>query len=199
MTLRLGIDTGGTFTDAVLVDDSKAIVAAEKSLTTRFDLTIGIGDVIEKLPRAKLKQVKMVSLSTTLTTNSVVEGLGAPVCVLLPGYNQAQVKQSGLLEILPAQLVVLLDGGFDAVGKESQPLNLDVARKAISKLQDQVSAFAISSMFGTRNSSHENALKALVTELTGLPVICGYELASSLGAPRRALTAALWTSSKPPR
>jgi N-methylhydantoinase A/oxoprolinase/acetone carboxylase beta subunit len=198
MTLRLGIDTGGTFTDAVLVDDSKAIVAAEKSLTTRFDLTMGIGDVIEKLPRAKLKQVKMVSLSTTLTTNSVVEGLGAPVCVLLPGYNQAQVKQSGLLEILPAQLVVLLEGGFDAVGKESQPLNLEVARKAISKLQDQVSAFAISSMFGTRNSSHENALKVLVTELTGLPVICGYELASSLGAPRRALTAALNARMVPP-
>ncbi|MCZ6578333.1 MAG: hydantoinase/oxoprolinase family protein, partial [Gammaproteobacteria bacterium] len=198
MTLRLGIDTGGTFTDAVLVDDNKHIVAAEKSLTTRFDLTIGIGDVIEKLPRAKLEQVKMVSLSTTLTTNSVVEGLGAPVCVLLSGYNQAQVKQSGLLEILPAQLVVLLEGGFDAVGEETQPLNLDVARKAIRKLQDQVSAFAISSMFGTRNSSHENALKSLVTELTGLPVICGYELASSLGAPRRALTAALNARMVPP-
>ena len=151
MTLRLGIDTGGTFTDAVLVDDQKHIVAAEKSLTTRFDLTIGIGDVIDKLSKAMLEQVSMVSLSTTLTTNSVVEDLGAPVCVLLPGYNQAQVKQSGLLEILPAQLVVILEGGFDAVGQEIQALNLEHARKAISKLQDQVSAFAISSMFGTRN------------------------------------------------
>jgi N-methylhydantoinase A/oxoprolinase/acetone carboxylase beta subunit len=45
MSLRLGIDTGGTFTDAVLVDDNKAIVAAEKSLTTRFDLVVGIGKV----------------------------------------------------------------------------------------------------------------------------------------------------------
>ena len=198
MALRLGIDTGGTFTDAVLVDDNRQIVAAEKSLTTRFDLTIGIGDVVSKLPSAMLKQVSMVSLSTTLTTNSVVEDLGAPVAVLLPGYNQAQVKQSGLLEILPAQLIVILEGGFDAVGKQHQALDLGTAREAISRLQEQVSAFAISSMFGTRNPSHENQLKALVTELTSMPVICGYELASSLGAPRRALTAALNARMVPP-
>ncbi len=198
MPLRLGIDTGGTFTDAVLVDDDKKIIAAEKSLTTRFDLSAGIGDVVGKLPEHLLATVNMVSLSTTLTTNSVVEDLGAPVCVLLPGYNDAQVKQSGLLDILPSQLVVLLEGGFDAVGKEVQVLDEDAAREAIIRLQDQCSAFAISSMFGTRNTSHENTLKALVTELTGMPVICGYELASSLGAPRRALTAALNARMVPP-
>ncbi|MFT5658112.1 MAG: N-methylhydantoinase A/oxoprolinase/acetone carboxylase beta subunit [Gammaproteobacteria bacterium] len=198
MSLRLGIDTGGTFTDAVLVDDSKTIIAAEKSLTTRFDLVVGIGDVIASLPAGLLQQVSMVSLSTTLTTNSVVEDLGAPVCVLLPGYNEAQIKQSGLLDILPAQFVVMLKGGYDAVGVEHEPLDEDTARRAILKLQDQVSAFAISSMFGTRNSSHEIRLKALVTELTGMPVICGNELASSLGAPRRALTAALNARMVPP-
>jgi len=191
MSLRLGIDTGGTFTDAVLVDDQRNIINAEKSLTTRFDLSLGIGDVIAKLPQASLADISMVSLSTTLTTNSVVEDLGAPVCVLLPGYTQEQVKQSGLLDILPAQMVVILGGGYDAVGRESKPLDEESARAAIVKLQDEVSAFAISSMFGTRNSSHENRLKKMVTELTDMPVICGHELASSLGAPRRALTAAL--------
>ncbi len=198
MSLRLGIDTGGTFTDAVLVDDNKQIVNAEKSLTTRFDLSLGIGDVIDKLPAAALARVSMVSLSTTLTTNSVVEDLGAPVCVLLPGYSAEQVRQSGLLEILPAQLVVTLQGGFDAVGREHKPLDEGCAREAIEKLKGQVSAFAISSMFGTRNSSHENRLKQLVTELSHLPVICGHELASSLGAPRRALTAALNARMVPP-
>jgi N-methylhydantoinase A/oxoprolinase/acetone carboxylase beta subunit len=191
MSLRLGIDTGGTFTDAVLVDDQRNIINAEKSLTTRFDLSLGIGDVIAKLPETALVDISMVSLSTTLTTNSVVEDLGAPVCVLLPGYTQEQVKQSGLLDILPAQMVVILEGGYDAVGRQSKPLDEAVARAAIEKLQGEVSAFAISSMFGTRNSSHENRLKQIVTELTDMPVICGHELASSLGAPRRALTAAL--------
>ena len=191
MALRLGIDTGGTFTDAVLVDDNRQIVNAEKSLTTRFDLSLGIGDVIGKLPQEALGDISMVSLSTTLTTNSVVEDLGAPVCVLLPGYTQEQVRQSGLLDILPAQMVVILAGGYDAVGRERQPLDEAGARAAIERLRDEVSAFAISSMFGTRNSSHENRLKQLVTEIAGMPVICGHELASSLGAPRRALTAAL--------
>lgn len=198
MALRLGIDTGGTFTDAVLVDDDKQIIAAEKSLTTRFDLSVGIGDVVGKLPADLLSDISMVSLSTTLTTNSVVEDQGAPVGVLLPGYTEAQVKKSGLLEILPPQLVIILDGGFDAVGKEHQALDEVAAKEAILKLQDQVSAFSISSMFGTRNTSHENRLKTMVTELTGMPVICGYELASSLGAPRRALTAALNARMVPP-
>jgi N-methylhydantoinase A/oxoprolinase/acetone carboxylase beta subunit len=191
MALRLGIDTGGTFTDAVLVDDNKQIVSAEKSLTTRFDLSLGIGDVIGKLPQAELGNISMVSLSTTLTTNSVVEDLGAPVCVLLPGYTDEQVRQSGLLDILPAQMVVTLAGGYDAVGRERQALDEQGAREAIERLRDEVSAFAISSIFGTRNSSHESRLKQMVTEITGMPVICGHELASSLGAPRRALTAAL--------
>ncbi|HEY5739409.1 MAG TPA: hydantoinase/oxoprolinase family protein [Gammaproteobacteria bacterium] len=198
MALRLGIDTGGTFTDAVLVDDDKRIVNAEKCLTTRFDLSIGIGDVVARLPAASLAEVIMVSLSTTLTTNSVVEDLGAPVCVLLPGYNPEQIKQSGLLNILPAQFVVRLQGGFDAVGREHAPLDEAGAREAIERLQDEVSAFAISSMFGTRNSSHENRLKQMVAEITGMPVICGHELASSLGAPRRALTAALNARMVPP-
>ncbi|MGD8841501.1 MAG: hydantoinase/oxoprolinase family protein [Gammaproteobacteria bacterium] len=198
MALRLGIDTGGTFTDAVLVDDDRKIVNAEKSLTTRFDLSLGIGDVVDKLPAASLTEVSMVSLSTTLTTNSVVEDLGAPVCVLLPGYSSEQVKQSGLLNILPAQFVIRLEGGFDAVGREHAPLDEAGARESIEKLREEVSAFAISSMFGTRNSSHENRLKRMVTELTGMPVICGHELASSLGAPRRALTAALNARMVPP-
>jgi len=191
MSLRLGIDTGGTFTDAVLVDDQKKIISAEKSLTTRFDLSLGIGDVIGKLPQTALADISMVSLSTTLTTNSVVEDLGAPVCVLLPGYTREQVKQSGLLDILPSQMVVILEGGFDAVGRERMPLDEEAARTAIESLRDEVSAFAISSMFGTRNTSHENCLKQMVTEITEMPVICGHELASSLGAPRRALTTAL--------
>jgi N-methylhydantoinase A/oxoprolinase/acetone carboxylase beta subunit len=182
----------------VLVDDDKQIVNAEKSLTTRFDLSLGIGDVIAKLPADALADITMVSLSTTLTTNSVVEDLGAPVCVLLPGYTSEQVRQSGLLEILSPQLVVTLEGGYDAVGREHRPLDEEGAITAIRKLRDEVSAFAISSMFGTRNSSHENRLKQLVTELTGMPVICGHELASSLGAPRRALTAALNARMVPP-
>ena len=191
MAYQLGIDTGGTYTDAVIVDGDQNVVAKNKSLTTPFDLTIGIGNAISHLPVELLPEVSLVALSTTLSTNSVVEGRGAPVCILLPGYDERQVEKSGLYDILDRDSVVLLEGGHNATGSEQAPLDIERAREAILAQKDRVSAFAISSLFGTRNSSHELILRDLVIEVTGKPVACGHELASSLGAPRRALTAAL--------
>jgi N-methylhydantoinase A/oxoprolinase/acetone carboxylase beta subunit len=187
----LGIDTGGTYTDAVLLDQRCCIVAAAKSLTTRFDLAVGIGASLDRLDPARLARVSLVSLSTTLTTNSVVEGKGAPVCALLAGYDSAQVKTSGLEGLIGADAVVSLAGGHDAMGREVQPLDLDAARAAIAQHAPRVSAFAISATFSVRNPAHELQLRRCVRELSDRPVTCGHELASSLGAPRRALTATL--------
>lgn len=189
--LKLGIDTGGTYTDAVLVEGERTIVAAAKCLTTRHDLTLGIGNVLDALPPDALRDVSLVALSTTLSTNSVVEGYGAPVGVLLPGYRRQQVAKSGLLEIFESELVVTLPGGHDALGREQQPLDLEHAAQLIGKLKDRVAAFAVSSMFGVRNPAHEIRLRELIGELCSRPVTCGHELANDLDAPRRALTVAL--------
>ena len=191
MSYRLGIDTGGTYTDAVLVDSQQQVVATFKSLTTRQNLSIGIHKALTGLPAGLLNAIELVSLSTTLTTNSVVEGRGAQVCVLLAGYSEKQLQKSGLLDIVPIGSAVLLSGGHDATGNEKQPLDLALARQKIIQLKENVAAFAISSMFGTRNSSHEIQLRKLVEEIADKPVACGHELASSLGAPQRALTAVL--------
>ncbi len=189
--LKLGIDTGGTYTDAVLVGGDDEIVAAAKRLTTRHDLTIGIADVLKALPGESLREVSLVSLSTTLSTNSVVEGRGAPVAILLPGYGEKQVAKSGLLDIFDKGLVTVLPGGHDAVGNETEALDEALARKVIQRQQDRVSAFAVSSMFGVRNPTHELRLREIIRETTARPVTCGHELASGLDAPRRALTVAL--------
>ena len=191
MTYFLGIDTGGTFTDAVLLDGRQQVVAAAKSLTTRFDLAAGIGGALDQLPPQMLDQVELVSLSTTLTTNSVVEGKGSPVCVLLAGYDAAQIKSSGLVELLGPDAIVSLTGGHDAGGFALVPLDETAARAAILHHAPRVSAFAISASFGVRNPEHELQLRAWVEALCDKPVTCGHELASSLGAPRRALTVAL--------
>ncbi len=191
MSYQLGIDTGGTYTDSVVVDENQNILAKHKSLTTAYDLTVGIRNSISSLPDEYLERINLVALSTTLSTNSVVEGRGAPVAVLLSGYNEQQVQRSGLAEIVDRDFITLLDGGHSATGAENQPLDRELARDRILAQQDRVSAYAISSMFGTRNSAHEQVLRDLVRELAGKPVACGHELASGLGAPRRALTAAL--------
>ena len=58
-------------------------------------------------------------------------------------------------------------------------------------IKDKVSAFAVSSYFSVRNPEHELRVKTLIQELTGLPVVCGHELAQSLGAYERGVTAYL--------
>ena len=81
--LRLGIDTGGTYTDAVLVNSEDQVVAFGKALTTQYNLAIGIENVLTQLSDTLLNEVGLVSLSTTLATNAVVEGRGAPVGLIL--------------------------------------------------------------------------------------------------------------------
>ena len=191
MRYFLGIDTGGTYTDAVLLDQDKQVVAAAKSLTTRFDLAVGISASLDRLPKEGLAQVVLVSLSTTLTTNSVVEGKGSPICVLLAGYDAAQIKSSGLLELVGTDAIVSLPGGHDAGGHPADALDETASKAAILRHAPRVSAFAISASFAVRNPAHEQQLRAWVEELCDKPVTCGHELASSLGAPRRALTVAL--------
>jgi N-methylhydantoinase A/oxoprolinase/acetone carboxylase beta subunit len=191
MNFRLGIDTGGTYTDAVLVNEKHQIIATAKCLTTRHDLTLGIGNALAELPRDALCDVGLVALSTTLSTNSVVEERGAPVGILLPGYKTLQVQKSGLMEIFENEMVVTLAGGHDATGREIQALDEDAASQAIRMLANKVSAFAVSSMFAVRNPGHEIRLRELVTEICAKPVTCGHELTTDLDAPRRALTVAL--------
>jgi N-methylhydantoinase A/oxoprolinase/acetone carboxylase beta subunit len=190
-SLKLGIDTGGTYTDAVLVDQNNRITASSKSLTTRHDLTLGIGNALDALPAQDLSEATLVALSTTLSTNSVVEGRGAPVGVLLPGYREQQIRKSGLPDIFDQDLLAMLPGGHDAVGRETEPLDEALTRQVIRRQMGRVSAFAVSSMFGVRNPAHEIRIRELIGDLCSRPVTCGHELASDLDAPRRALTVAL--------
>ena len=203
MTIALGIDTGGTYTDAVLVDhDSSQVLAGAKALTTRDDLSIGIGEAVGKgLAQnggaVSPADVDLVALSTTLATNAIVEGQGSPVCLLLIGYDPELIQKYGFERDLVTQDVVYLRGGHDGVGDEVAPLDEAAAREAILARRDHVEAFAISGYFGVRNPSHELRVRALVEELTRQPdgshlsVTCGHELTTRLNAVRRATTVAL--------
>ena len=80
MKLKLGIDTGGSYTDTVLVDwDSGQVVSKAKARTTKENLTIGIEEAIDKLGIQDRDTITLVCLSTTLATNAIVEGKGATV------------------------------------------------------------------------------------------------------------------------
>ena len=190
--MLLGIDTGGTYCDAVLYDRSAGVTAAAKALTTKHDLSLCIGEVMTRvLTGFDPGHVQLVSLSTTLATNAVVEGHGAPVCLILIGYDEAALQRASLGAAIARDPVVFLAGGHGPLGDEQAPLDREGARAAIAQHAGRVEAFAVAGYFSVRNPSHELWVRDLVRETTGLPVTCAHELTSNLDAPRRALTAVL--------
>ena len=89
MRIGIGIDTGGTCTDAVAVDlDTQEFLAKGKTLTTREDLSIGIGKALDSLPQEYIKQAVLVSLSTTLATNACIEGKGCRAKLVVFGLHE---------------------------------------------------------------------------------------------------------------
>ncbi len=189
--LLLGIDTGGTYTDSVLFSPDSGVRAASKAVTTRRDLSIGIRESVSPLLKKGASGIGMVSLSTTLATNAVVEGKGSPICLILIGYPADALERSNLKEALGDDPVVFISGGHDASGNQKLPFDTEAAREAVLSYRDTVSAFAVSGYFSVRNPSHESQAAEMVRELTGLPVTTGRELSSKLNAPKRAVTAAL--------
>ena len=114
MALLLGIDTGGTYTDAVLFDEEKGIVASAKSLTTRHDYSVGVGHSISKVieeSQVSPAGIGLVSLSTTLATNAVVEGQGGRICLVMIGFDEKALDRNGLREALQGDPVIFLKGG----------------------------------------------------------------------------------------
>lgn len=191
MGLLLGIDTGGTYTDAVLLDSQGGVQAAGKALTTRHDLALGIDRALESVLGGRAREVALVGLSTTLATNALVEGQGSPICLLLLGYHYSALERASLRQALGDDPVCFASGGHDAHGRELAPLDHAAIREAVERHGSRVGAFAVSGQFGVRNPEHELAAMHLIRELSGLPVSCGHQLSFALHAPRRALTAAL--------
>ena len=190
--VALGIDTGGTYTDAVLVELSKGeVLATAKALTTYNDLTLGIQDVVKKLPSAIMREAEMVGLSTTLATNAIVEGKGRPVSLALIGYDRGLIEAYGLWDRLGTKDVCFLTGGHDIAGEQLAPLDLEAARNFILSRGERADAFAVSGYYSVRNPAHELEVKRLVAELTHKPVSCGHELSAELDSIGRATTAVL--------
>ncbi len=87
--LGIGIDTGGTCTDAVIYDyDTGKVLGSGKAPTTKQNLEIGIANALDTLPPELVVQAGNIALSTTLATNACLENKGARAKLLLIGFNQ---------------------------------------------------------------------------------------------------------------
>ena len=195
MAYLLGVDTGGTYTDAVILDEAAdAVIGKAKSLTTRADLALGIGRAVDAaLAGAGVQpsQIAMVSLSTTLATNALVEGQGGRVALIFIGFDADDLERGGLVEALKGDPVVRLAGGHNHAGGQAQALDMAALEQAVSELSGDVMGFAVASRFATRNPAHEVAARDLIRRVSGRPVTCSHELSAKLNGPKRALTAVL--------
>ncbi|EAQ46367.1 MAG: hydantoinase [Roseobacter sp. MedPE-SWde] len=194
MALLLGVDTGGTYTDAVLIRDEKEVIASAKSLTTRADLAIGVGGairaVLEQSGRAAA-EVSMAALSTTLATNALVEGQGGRVALIYVGFGEGDLDRHGLKDALKGDPALVLAGGHNHAGVEACALDTEALRGFLKTHSAGVSGFAVASVFATRNPAHELKVAQIIGEMTQAPVTCSHQLSAKLNGPKRAVTAVL--------
>ena len=190
--MRLGIDTGGTYTDAIILDRDDEVVAAAKALTTPGDLYVGIAVAVSAVlagrPHGFAGEIELVGLSSTLATNALVEGRGGEVGLVMIGLGPESLARGGLAAVVGRAPVAFVDGGHDALGAERRPLDLPALDQAIDKMRGLVAGVAVTGAFAVRNPAHEQLAAARIVARTGLPVTLSSELTSRLDAPGRALT-----------
>jgi len=170
--VRIGVDVGGTNTDAVLVD-GRAVLAAAKTPTTP-DVTSGIAAAVRALVDASgldVSTVQAVMIGTTHFTNAVVEArrlaptgvirLGLPAAEALP----PMVGWPPPLRQALGDHVRLCHGGHEFDGRRIAPLDPDELRRAAAEFAAEgVATVAISSVFSPVNAEAEQEAAALITE-----------------------------------
>lgn len=182
--MLLGLDVGGTFTDAVIIDGHR-VVASAKRRTTKDNLMQGIGEALDAvLARCNTSNIEQVTLSTTVVTNTIVEEKEQAVDLYVvtgPGRN--------VDDIFPVQ-PIYLQGYTDHRGivVERTPTNTvrDVAKMVQSHSGTDLAA--VSAKFGVRNPQEELSI-AQELEHTYATISNGSLLSGSLNFPRRTISA----------
>ena len=174
---RVGIDVGGTNTDAVLLDEAGALRGQEKTPTTP-DVAGGIKTALQTLMADPLYQerVGLVMLGTTHCTNAVIERRGLlPVAVLRLGAPASTAVPP--LTDWPSDLAAALDprvgilaGGAEFDGREISALDEEGIRRFARALEPG-RAVAVVSIFAPVADAHERRAEALIRETADFPVV----------------------------
>ncbi len=182
--MRIGIDVGGTHTDAVAVTEGR-VTASAKVPTNHHDLLVSVRGVLQAvLAQVEPAAVARVTLSTTLSTNAIVEGRTEEVGLLLsagPGIDP-EAFQMG-------RFYYLVGGSVDHRGVEVVPPNPAQLADVASRCRDAgLSVFAAVGKFSTRNPVHEQRMRDALGPGADF-VSMGHRLSGQLNLPRRIATA----------
>lgn len=184
MNIILGIDTGGTYTDTVLVHgETKEILYKAKTLTTKQKLRNCIETSFAGIPSHMILDISMVCLSTTLATNAIVEGHGCKEGLILIG-GRPEGK-------MPCNRVSVVKGKYDIKGRLKENMDSAEVMQVVESFRGKVDAIAISGYASVRNPKHELYVKKIIEHKLKIPVVCAHELTSTLGFYERTITADL--------
>lgn len=186
-TYVIGIDTGGTYTDAVIVNPAtKTVHAAVKVPTIAHDPALSISQGLEAVLRTadiETHAVTMVSVSTTLATNALVEDKGADVGLFVIGFDKRLRIPAADLRYIP--------GGHKAKGVEADALGMEFLLQGIAEMKNSVDAFAVCSLLAIEDPTHELVAAKAIELLAPKPVFCSHQASSKPGMQERATTALL--------
>lgn len=182
--MLLGLDVGGTFTDAVIIDGYRVIASAKKR-TTKDNLMHGIGEALDAvLQNCDTSLINQVTLSTTVVTNTIVEGKEQPVDLYVvtgPGRN--------VDDIFPVS-PIYLQGYTDHRGIVVERTPADAVRGIANMVQARsgTDLAAVSAKFGVRNPQEELSITEELKN-TYHTISNGSLLSGSLNFPRRTISA----------
>ncbi len=187
----IGIDTGGTYTDAVLFDLRKRqVISVSKRPTAHHNLELSIDQALDDIyPVGEAGAVRKIAFSTTLATNAIVEGRMSRVGLIVIG----PVKPFEA----PVVSVRYVEGDHDHLGKEVTPLNVEQIVDAVDGFKGHVDAYAIAASMSIENQTHEQVAAKAIEMVDGKPVICSSGVSSRAGIRERAATAVLHASLMP--
>ena len=161
--LRLGIDVGGTNTDAVVLDRADGLVAKAKRPTTA-DVSGGIAaavDAVLSAPGVEPGRVTHVMLGTTHATNAVLERRGlervAVVRIGRPSTTSVPPLMTWPDDLRAAVSAgeAVIGGGLEFDGREIVPLDGDELRRFLEPLAGSVDGVALTSVFASVSAEHE--------------------------------------------
>lgn len=182
--MLLGLDVGGTFTDAVIIDGHR-VVATAKRRTTKDNLMNGIGEALDAvLEGYDTSNIEQVTLSTTVVTNTIVEEKEQVVDLYVvtgPGRN--------VDDIFPVK-PIYLQGYTDHRGIVVEHTPADAVRGIANMVQARsgTDLAAVSAKFGVRNPQEELSITEELKN-TYHAISNGSLLSGSLNFPRRTISA----------
>ncbi|SFA72792.1 N-methylhydantoinase A/oxoprolinase/acetone carboxylase, beta subunit [Acetitomaculum ruminis DSM 5522] len=188
MKIGVGIDTGGTYTDAVIYDfENKKVLDSAKTRTTKNDLTICIAKVLDLLNQDILRKTNLIGLSTTMATNACVEGKGGRAKLILWGIDKNTVVNSGAeYGLFDADEIYFQDSYPIYNGGYQKEVDWELFKSNMHEWFDECDSVAVAELFAMNNNALvEKKTKKIISEELNIPVVCGNELFTDLNAIQR--------------